>query len=1079
MRRMIALVLTLVVADVGRAEWHLQWKQSLPPRVAAWEHTPRMVRDTGYEVVPAADLALVATEFDGTLRAYDVKTGAEAWRLSTNGPIRYGAAVGEGAIVVGSEDGYLYCLEPSGKLRWKIRGGPRERQVIGHNRLISAWPISAKPVIQDGKVYFVAGYWPVDGVYHYAADLKSGDIVWKNSSAQYRPFGVMRIEDGKLIVDGHFSGGTYDIKTGSSVPASKQDPAPKDKTAVKAPAPQPSLPGAEAIAFKLEKDGRYFVSTAKGEILCYAETKVEPRVHSPIPAPKYAPDESALSLLKQTKMTTGWAIVVSPTLPQLNTLLADSKLHVIALEPDAAKGDQLRRGAAQQDLFGERRLEIRTGVDALAGLPPYIADLVVAPEGMKSAVENSVRPYGGTLALTGANGLQTTRRSGPLPGADDWRQEFHDGGNTLASRDKLIKAPLGVLWYGGEPADLRFYFDGNADHQSGDGINPQPVGAQVADGRMILQGPGLIGAFDIYTGRKLWETKLPLMYRWGGPQGGLGIHSKKHAEPWKYPDAQKAEVPGTQHCRASGFNTVSLPDGIFVAAHKNLLRLDPETGKALSSWPVPVQDEPGLYWGGLHAEGNVIVATLLREQDMIDCQAGFDGQGGDYAGDRMPMAYLVAIDKTSGKTLWTRKATWGFLNRSGVALSPTRVFAVDLLNETSIKKLTEAGRKLPTTPPQILALDLATGKEAWSKDAKVLARGLVYSAPRDILLAANRHYTPWKNGAWAKPTVKGLAVGNLRAIKGSTGDVVWEMEDAPYYDPHILLGDLIIDRQGVTYDLATGKRHQRTSPITGELEEWSFKKGGCNHLIACDSLVTWRCAVYDLAGQTGTLPLKGMDSGCTPTLIPAGGLINISNFGTHHKRNRMTSLALVHVPENEIWTNFELTPAKSAAAPATIKKAGFNFGAPGDRVAADGTFWLSAGPKSQTVSILPKDVGTFETPIENVKSFVGSTGIVGATDILVPLTTAGKTKGKGPKMTVDVTLTFVEPENLSPGQRVFSVSIGGKDVVKDLDIAKEAGGARRPITRTVSGIEADGALAIRLTPTVGQPVLSGVEVRSR
>jgi len=63
-------------------------------------------------------------------------------------------------------------------------------------------------------------------------------------------------------------------------------------------------------------------------------------------------------------------------------------------------------------------------------------------------------------------------------------------------------------------------------------------------------------------------------------------------------------------------------------------------------------------------------------------------------------------------------------------------------------------------------------------------------------------------------------------------------------------------------------------------------------------MVTWRCAVYDLAGQGGTLPLTGMDAGCTPTLVPASGLLNIPNFGTHHKRNRMTAMALVHVSEN-------------------------------------------------------------------------------------------------------------------------------------------------------------------------------------
>jgi outer membrane protein assembly factor BamB len=567
------------------------------------------------------------------------------------------------------------------------------------------------------------------------------------------------------------------------------------------------------------------------------------------------------------------------------------------------------------------------------------------------------------------------------------------------------------------------------------------------------------------------------MFSFGGPGGGLGIHSRKHPKPWEHPEAVAAEVPVTQHCRASGFNMVALPDGVFVAAQRQILRFDPETGRQLSAWPVPALEEPDLFWGGLHAEGDVLVASLFRERTMIDCQAGFDGQGGDFGGDRMPMAYLVAIDKTTGEILWTRKAVWGFLNRSGVALSSTRVFALDACEEKLMGKLREAGRELPQDPPRMLALDLKTGKEIWQQDMDVLIRGLVYSAPRDLLLAANRHYTPWREGGWVKGA-KGVA-GRMRAFKAADGETVWETDAAAFFDPHIVLDDLIIDRQGVTYDLRTGARHRRTSPLTGEPEEWGFRKDGCNHLIACDTMVTWRCAVYDLAGQAGTLPLAGMDAGCTPTLVPAGGLLNIPNFGTHHKRNRMTAMALVHVPENTAWTRFEMAAQKNAAA-APIKKAGFDLGAPGDRVAEDGTLWLAVGPRSRGVQVAPQTTTWFEIPRGEGPSFVDTTGAAGITDISIPLVVGDKAKqGGGAKMTVDVILTFVEPENVEAGKRVFSVSVAGQEAVKDLDIAKEAGGPRRMIARTIQGVEADGVLPIRLTASVGEPVLCGVEIRTR
>jgi len=78
-----------------------------------------------------------------------------------------------------------------------------------------------------------------------------------------------------------------------------------------------------------------------------------------------------------------------------------------------------------------------------------------------------------------------------------------------------------------------------------------------------------------------------------------------------------------------------------------------------------------------------------------------------------------------------------------------------------------------------------------------------------------------------------------------------------------------------------------------------------------------------------------------------------------------------------------------------------------------------------------------------------------------------------------VTLTFVEPENVAAGTRVFSVSVAGREAIKDLDVAKEAGGPRRVVTRTIRGVEADGVLPIRLTASVGEPVLSGVEIQAR
>jgi len=309
-------------------------------------------------------------------------------------------------------------------------------------------------------------------------------------------------------------------------------------------------------------------------------------------------------------------------------------------------------------------------------------------------------------------------------------------------------------------------------------------------------------------------------------------------------------------------------------------------------------------WGSVRVSGKTLVVTLFRPQDIADAQAGYDGNGGDWAGDRMPMSHLVAVDRHSGELRWKRDANWGFLNRSGICAGGGRVYCVDLLTENIYAKYQEAGRKFPNVPPTLYAFDLATGKEVWNYPLDVYVQNIAYSESRDLLLAPCRNLKEWRDGNWVDLSIdirRGKrdknAAGKWRALRGATGEIVWEEADAAYHSPHILLGELIIDRHGYSYDLNTGKRHLRTLG-TGEQEEWNFKKGGCNHLIACENLVTWRCAYYDLENHR-SVKLTGMDAGCSPTLIPAGGVLNVPNFGTHHKRNRMTAMALVHVGKSE------------------------------------------------------------------------------------------------------------------------------------------------------------------------------------
>ena len=77
-----------------------------------------------------------------------------------------------------------------------------------------------------------------------------------------------------------------------------------------------------------------------------------------------------------------------------------------------------------------------------------------------------------------------------------------------------------------------------------------------------------------------------------------------------------------------------------------------------------------------------------------------------------------------------------------------------------------------------------------------------------------------------------------------------------------------------------------------------------------------------------------------------------------------------------------------------------------------------------------------------------------------------------------VMLHFSEIDNREclPGDRKFQVEIEGRVVVKELDVVKESGGLRMPLSREFSVECTDGELLIELVPDRRKPSISGIEV---
>lgn len=181
-------------ADAARSgEWrgelaeelHLQWVRTYPPLQTAYQNA-RLDFDAGYEPVVKDGTMLVGSSRNDRLTALDAATGEQRWVFYAAGPIRFAPVLWRDRVYFGSDDGCVYCLKiGDGELVWKYRAAPSMRKLLGNGRLISTWPVRGGPVIADDTLYFAAGVWSFEGVFVYALDAASGEVVWVNDRSGF------------------------------------------------------------------------------------------------------------------------------------------------------------------------------------------------------------------------------------------------------------------------------------------------------------------------------------------------------------------------------------------------------------------------------------------------------------------------------------------------------------------------------------------------------------------------------------------------------------------------------------------------------------------------------------------------------------------------------------------------------------------------------------------------------------------------------------------------------------------------------------------------------------------------------
>ena len=697
---------------------------------------------------------------------------------------------------------------------------------VGYDRVV-AWDITEVPELNDWKAeegHEWMNGWARNPIFRWRA------YTWKVATLQE----LWSLDSGLEV---HIKAGPRLYAGGEGVVAAVDIPEPGGSPRVSWESNIEGTPSRMLAA-----NGKLFVVTGEGSIYAFGPNQREPKTYAIADRePATAGDrwaQAAGNVLKATDTKEGYGLVLGVGSGRLAAELASqSKLHVIVLDPDAAKVEKLRRTFDEAGLYG-RRIAVHQGDPLSYPLPPYIASLIVSEDlaaaGVGSGEEfirqvfRSLRPHGGVACLpvpadkheafagsvkaAGLTGAEVARagdflllrRVGPLPGAADWTHENADAAGTLVSRDKLVKPPFGVLWFGGA-VDMLF--------PEWDYTHFGPPTPLVAGGRIFFQVSPKLHAADIYTGRHLWSSTLPGMR----PDSGPGR-----------------------------FKYVAAEDSVYVLSGKTCFCVDAASGSMLSEIGSPVE---GASW------------QEVRIWD--DCLVGVAGKT------------LVCMDRKSGETRWKYQASRQLVD---FAVGGGRVFCADA-------SLPDRKGTVTESEGTFVALDASSGDRLWqavmelTRDEKSPSRPLrvSYSEANDILVAV---------------------YGPVSAYNGKDGSLLWGDKAIEGSDQLMLHGDRLITQHGEMYDPRTGSR------LPGRL--WEGKPNaatrGCNRAIAGQHMALIRDAhasYFDLASLRQTY-FRGVRSGCTNSLIPAGGLLNAPNFSHGCSCNYPVFASLALMPMAEV-----------------------------------------------------------------------------------------------------------------------------------------------------------------------------------
>jgi len=854
----------------------------------------------------------------------------------------------------------------------------------------------------------------------------------------------------------------------------------------------PSVAWIKTVDASIERliaaDDKLFAVTQDGRIMAFGEGRRQPaRILDRPFAAEHSPEmtRKARDLLDLTGVRDGYALMYGVGDGDfLAALINNSDIHIVAVDRDETKVRALKKRFDENGLYGSR-VSIHAGDLRTFRAPRYFSSLTIVNDrvGDDSIADlfRSLRPYGGVAVLSpdandarkfsetirradlaGAasdirDGHILLKRDGPLAGAGVWTHTYGDIANTAKSDDDLVRLPLGLLWFGG---------NSNLDVLPRHGHGPPE---QVVGGRLFIEGMDCLSARDVYTGRVIWKTEL------------LDLETYNVYYDKTYKDAptdtryNQVHLPGAN---IRGTNFVATLDRVYVLQGADCIVLDAATGDRIDTFRLPPVDpgaERKVYpeWGYIGVSGDYLIGGtgFVAFSDLVMNKKEEYSIWEDF--DTSASKGIVVMNRMTGETLWKRDAAFGFLH-NGTAAGNGRLYCLDKLPPHIEGQLARRG-KAPAGEYRMYAFDIATGDIAWEEAGSIFGSFLGYSEEHDMLVQSTRP---------SRDMVQGETGKRMQVLRGSDGSLVWD-RDVEYRTFPIIHGEKLIT-EGRVFNLFTGEPLTRNDPLTGRPVPWTWKRNyGCNYPIASEHLLTFRSGAagfFNLENLGGTGNFGGFKSGCTISLIAADGVLNAPDYTRtcNCAYQNQTSLAMVHMPDAdiEVWT-FDTVAWDGSP----VERVGINFGAPGDRLDDSGTLWLdypSVGGESPDIPITvsPESPEVYRHHASWIKNgdhkWVTASGAVGMNELRVSLS-----ESPMKERNYTVRLHFAEPERAGKGDRVFNVTVQGKQRLNNIDIIAETGASRSPLVREIRDVASTGELLIAFAPTgrsAKPPVVSGIEI---